>query len=266
MKKVGVTMRQTNARTLDGLKLSWDNLRAEAAREFVRFSLSQRMEHLLLMLSFTTLTITGVPQKFHDAAWADWAIAVMGGIEAVRQIHHLAAAMFILEGLYHAAFVFRSVVQKRQRPAMLPGPKDVRDVIHTLLYYVGFTRTQPRYDRFDFRQKFEYWGLIWGGVVMILTGLVMWFPVQATRLIPGELIPAAKAAHGGEALLALLTIVCWHFYWAHLNQHSMPFDMTIFTGKISERRMIEEHPLEYERLTGKPASELEREGRPAGIG
>ncbi len=259
-------MRQISVGTIDGLKLSLDSLRANATREFVRFSLGQRVEHLLLMLSFTTLTVTGVPQKFHEAVWADWAIAVMGGIEAVRQIHHLAAAIFILEGLYHAAYVFRSVVLRRRRAAMLPGLRDVRDVIHTLLYYVGFTRSQPRFDRFDFRQKFEYWGLIWGGVVMVLTGLVMWFPVQATRFIPGELVPAAKAAHGGEALLALLTIVCWHFYWAHLNHHSMPFDMTIFTGKISERRMLEEHPLEYERLTGKPTGTAEHDGRPVGIG
>lgn len=237
-----------------------------AGREFVRFSLGQRLEHLLLMISFTTLMVTGIPQKYHEAGWADWAIGVMGGIEAVRDIHHFAAAVFILEGVYHVAVVAYGLLAKRARPSMLPSPKDVRDAIHMVLYFVGVTKSLPRFDRFDFRQKFEYWGVIWGGVVMILTGIVMWFPVQATALIPGEFIPAAKAAHGGEALLALLVIVTWHFYGAHFSEHAIPFDKSIFTGKISARRMAEEHPLEFERLTGKPAAAAHEEERtPVGI-
>lgn len=224
-----------------------------AGEEFVRFTLSQRLEHLLLIVSFTVLTVTGVPQKFHEAGWADWSMNLVGGIDAVRSIHHVAAILFILEGLYHAAYVVNAVLLRHGRPSMLPGLKDVRDAIHMVLYFLGFAKTQPRFDRFDFRQKFEYWGVVWGGVVMIATGLIMWFPVVATKLLPGEFVPAARAAHGGEALLALLVIVIWHFYSAFFSQQALPFDKSIFTGKISAERMAEEHPLEYERLVGKPA-------------
>jgi hypothetical protein len=91
---------------------------------------------------------------------------------------------------------------------------------------------------------------------MIITGFVMWFPVQSTQFMPGELIPAAKAAHGGEAVLALLVIVTWHFYGAHFSQHTMPFDKSIFTGKVSAKRMAEEHPVELERMTGRSADEI----------
>ncbi|MHB1133279.1 MAG: formate dehydrogenase subunit gamma [Chloroflexota bacterium] len=222
-------------------------------REFLRFSLSQRAEHALLIVSFTMLSLTGIPQKFHTAPWAEYVMGAMGGIETVRQLHHLFAALFLLESLYHVGYVAFLLLAKRRATAMLPGFGDLREAVHLVLHYVGIARTRPRHDRFDFRQKFEYWGIIWGGAVMILTGIVIWFPLQATQILPGQLIPAAKAAHGGEALLAVLTIITWHMYGAHLTSHAFPFDKAIFTGKISAERMLEEHPREYERLVGHPA-------------
>lgn len=229
---------------------------AASPTEFVRFNLSQRAEHLLMIISFTTLMVTGVPQKFHESAWAISMMGLMGGIEMVRSIHHITAVVFVLEGVYHVLYLGYALFVRRVRASMLPVPKDVRDVIHIMLYFVGLTKTQPKYDRYDFRQKFEYWGVVWGSAVMIITGVVMWFPVQSTQVIPGELIPAAKAAHGGEALLALLVIVIWHFYGAHLNEHVIPFDKSIFTGIVSQERMAAEHPMEYERVTGKSADDV----------
>lgn len=220
---------------------------------FVRFALSQRIEHALLMVSFTMLSLTGIPQKFHTASWADWIMAAMGGIEVVRQLHHLFAAMFIAEGVYHVVRVAYVLFGKRAAPAMLPGFNDVREALHLVFHYVGLSRTKPRHDRYDFRQKFEYWGIIWGGLVMILSGLVIWFPLQATQWLPGQLVPGAKAAHGGEALLAVLVIGTWHLYGAHLSSSAFPLDKSIFTGRISRERMLEEHPSEYELLTGRPA-------------
>jgi formate dehydrogenase subunit gamma len=86
---------------------------------------------------------------------------------------------------------------------------------------------------------------------MIATGLILVFPAQATMFLPGEFVPAARDAHGGEALLALMVIIIWHLYNAHLSPHVFPIDTTIFTGKLSEKRMKEEHPLELERLLAK---------------
>ncbi|MHB9090033.1 MAG: hypothetical protein ACYC7H_01315, partial [Chloroflexota bacterium] len=139
----------------------------DSVREFVRFTLSQRIEHLLLIVSFTVLMLTGVPQKYHEADWAEASIGLLGGIEVVRSVHHLAAAMFVIEGVYHVFALTYGLVLKRARPSMLPSPRDVQHAIHMVLYFLGFTKTQPRFDRFDFRQKFEYWGVVWGGAVMI---------------------------------------------------------------------------------------------------
>ncbi len=115
-------------------------------------------------------------------------------------------------------------------------------------YFVFARKERARFDRYDFRQKVEYLALIWGTFLMIATGLCMWFPIQVATYLPGELIPASKAAHGGEGLLAFASILLWHMYSAHLSPDVFPFDMTIFSGKISEERMRHEHPLELDRI------------------
>jgi formate dehydrogenase subunit gamma len=214
----------------------------------VRFTLTQRIEHVLLILSFTMLVLTGLPQKFAAAGWAQSMIWAFGGIDATRFIHRAVAILFVIEGAFHLGNVAWALVTRRARPTMLPTPHDVSDFFRQIGYYLGLAKTEPAYDRYDYRQKFEYWGVVWGGVVMVATGLVMAFPTRAAAIFPGEFIPAAKEAHGGEALLAFLVIVTWHLYGAHFNPHRFPADTTIFTGRISRHRMEVEHPLELARM------------------
>lgn len=220
-------------------------------REFVRFTLSQRIEHAIQILSFTVLVITGISQKFNTHPAAEWIILHLGGVEVVRTIHRSFGVLLIVESVFHVAVVAWAVLVHKQYGkiwAMVPNIKDARDAAQMILYFVGLRKERARFDRYDFRQKSEYLSLVWGTIVMVLTGLMMWFPVQTTHWMSGEMIPAAKAAHGGEGLLAFLAILIWHMYSAHLSPEVFPFDKTIFTGKISEERMIHEHPVEYERI------------------
>jgi len=217
---------------------------------FVRFSLRQRIEHASVMILFILLAVTGFPQKFSDAGWARGLLALMGGVEVARALHRFAGIAFSLLAAIHIGTAVVLVTTGKSRPSMIPGRKDFVDAIHTLRYYLGASDRQAKFDRFDYRQKFEYWGLLMGGLLMVATGFILYVPLVVTRFLPGVMIPVAKVAHSNEGLMAFLVVITWHIYNAHLNPDVFPFDFAIFTGKISRHRMESEHPLELDRLIG----------------
>ena len=142
---------------------------------------------------------------------------------------------------------------------MVPFPADLVEIFRSLLWYVGL-RERPRAPRFDYRQKFEFWGLLLGSVVMVVTGLILYFPLQTTRWLPGQFIPAAKTAHSYEALLALAVIVLWHLYATIFRPSVFPLDRAMLNGKIPLERLKEEHSLEYARLFPNEGQDLEDKG------
>ena len=237
---------------------------ARARQKYVtRFSMRQRCEHLLIMALFIVLALTGFPQKFYEMGWAQWLIPHLGGIDRVRWLHRLSGILFTLIALLHFGVVLSLAVMKRIELNMVPTKKDFRDAIITLRYYLGFSEEQARFERYDYRQKFEYWGLVLGGNLMIVTGFILYFPTFWTGFLPGEVIPAANVAHSSEGLLAFLVVIIWHIYNAHLNPDVFPFDASIFTGSISEERVEKEHPVEDARLIAKKkerAAEEAKEG------
>jgi formate dehydrogenase gamma subunit len=207
---------------------------------YARFSTLQRIEHAILLASFTTLSVTGLPQKYADSGWGSAMIAWMGGIESVRQIHHIAAILLMLATIYHGAAVTHKIWVQRVRLTMLPSFQDLKDGFQAMFYNVGLAKNPPQMGRYTFGEKAEYWAVIWGTVIMVITGFMLWNPIVTATLLPGQVIPAAKAAHGGEALLAILSILTWHMY----NVHVKLFNKSMFTGQISRHEMEEEHPLE----------------------
>jgi cytochrome b subunit of formate dehydrogenase len=213
--------------------------RTQSARpaEYHRFDLWQRIDHILLLTSFTVLGITGIPQMFSVHPWATWMILAMGGIETVRIVHRVAATVLMLGAIYHGGLVTYKVFVRRVRLTMLPGWQDVKDAFQAFSYNLGLYKHEPRMGQYNFAEKAEYWAVIWGSAVMIITGFMLWNPITTTLFLPGEIIPAAKAAHGGEALLAVLSIVTWHFYHVHIKR----FNKSMFTGNLSREEMEEEH-------------------------
>ena len=214
----------------------------------VRFGLWQRLEHWLLAFVFLSLVATGLPQKYNEADASVWMINALGGIDNARFLHRVLACTFAGESLVHVAAMVVSVARRRFRPTMVVTLQDFRDAFNMLRYSLGMVPQRPEFDRYDYRQKFEYWGIVFGAIMMIATGLTLWFPTYVTRLLPGQLVPAAKEMHSGEALLALLVIVIWHFYDVIFSPAVFPLDTGMITGVISRERMHEEHAREYTRL------------------
>jgi cytochrome b subunit of formate dehydrogenase len=213
---------------------------------YQRFSRSDRAQHLIMLVSFLVLTLTGLPQKYIylNARWLDALMDAMGGIETVRIIHRVAATVLMVVTGLHLLDVARRVYVLRARLSMLPGYRDVLDALQAVRYNLGLAQERPRMDRYTWEEKVEYWSLIWGTIVMIATGFMLWNPVATARFLPGEFIPAAQVVHGGEALLAILAVLVWHFYSVHLRH----FNRSMFTGEMSEHEMEAEHPLELERI------------------
>ena len=210
------------------------------SRTYVRFALAQRVEHLLMLLSFGTLGLTGLPQKFASHPLSISFINFVGGIDNLRAIHHVAATVMMLGMIYHIMLVGYKIFVERPRMTMLPVFQDAKDALTAFLYNLGFKKSRPQMGRYTFEEKAEYWAFVWGAIVMGLTGFLMWNPITAAKFLPGEFIPAAKAAHGGEALLAIMAIIVWHMYGVHLKR----FNKAMWTGRLTEEEMLHEHPLE----------------------
>ncbi|MCK4741309.1 MAG: cytochrome b/b6 domain-containing protein [Anaerolineales bacterium] len=213
---------------------------SEKRSGYLRFAIPERIEHWLFVTSFATLAMTGLAQKFASLGIAQGIVILLGGIETVRIIHRVAAITMMLETIYHIGIVGYKVYVHRSPMNMLPSLIDIRAAWKALLYNLGFVKERVQQGRYTFEEKAEYWAVVWGTVVMAITGFTMWNPIATTSFLPGQYVPAAKAAHGAEAMLAVLAIIVWHFYHVHLRR----FNTSMLVGYLDEQEMLEEHALE----------------------
>ena len=223
-----------------------------------RFGPHRLAEHWIAVVTFVALVLTGFPQKFYEAEWAQWIITVLGGLPTTRLIHRIAGWVFTFHAVVHILAVVVGLLTGRMRMTLFPTTSDLRDLWHTLAYDLGFRKDLPALPKFDYRQKFEYVGLVLGGLVMVASGLILLEPGIAASFLPGEVIPAARVAHSNEALLALLVLLIWHIYGAVLSPSVFPLDKVILTGRMTAEELHHEHGKEYAALFGDtPLEELE---------
>jgi formate dehydrogenase subunit gamma len=232
---------------------------AAGNRYVQRFSPYRIIEHWCVAVVFIVLVATGLSQKFYEFEISQWFVITLGGIDVVRLVHRINGVVFTLLIAQHVIVASYGVLFRKWRPSILISKKDLEDVIDNLKFYFGLTNRPARCDRYDYKQKFEYWGILAGGIIMIATGLTLWFPILVARFLPGAVIPAAKALHSNVATMIFLIIAIWHIYNSIFSPEVFPLDTVIFTGKIPLERMKREHPEEYERLFGVPPEEGERE-------
>ncbi len=228
--------------------------RAGGKRMIRRFSRWRIFEHWGIVLSTLILFATGLSQRFWHLDFSQWLILQMGGIDNVRWIHRYTGVLFSLGLILNVVVAVAGVVRGKWTLSMFITRKDFTDAIENMKYYFGLDDHPAKCDRYDYMEKFEYWTILMGGFLMILTGTVLWFPILVTKILPGEIIPAAKALHSNEALLIFLINALWHIINAVFSPEVFPLDTSMFTGYISRERMAREHPIELARIEeGDPA-------------
>jgi len=224
-------------------------------RWFQRINLSVRLQHMLMFVSVVFLILTGLPLKFPDIPLFQSVMQAFGGISNSTFIHRIAACGLITVGVWHLIYIsfFRS--GRRDFMLMLPSWKDVTDFGQMMGYYFGRKSERPKFGRFSYVEKFDYWAVYWGCVIMIGTGILLWSPDFTFSYFPKYLYDIAKEVHSDEALLATLAIVIWHFYNVHFNPSKFPGSLLWLHGRISEHEIKEEHPLEYEEIIAREKAE-----------
>ena len=216
-------------------------------RWFTRMTASERWQHGLLFVSFIVLAYTGFALKFPDVWLFGWFVALEHGYALRAWIHRGAGVVLILGGLWHLGYL-PTRQGRAYLLAMLPRYQDVKEAILNVLCLVGLRGENPRFDRFSYIEKVEYWAVIWGSGVMITTGLMLWFENLTLRFFPLWVVDLVTIIHYYEAWLATLAILIWHFYFVIFNPDVYPMNWSWLTGEISEDVLRHEHPREYERL------------------
>ncbi len=208
-----------------------------------RMTVNQRWQHLILLSSFIVLVITGFALKFPDT----WFAHTLGMGENLRGIiHRIAGVVLIGAGIYHVFYLAIAREGRRLLRDIAPRPKDAFDALATMRYYLGLSGEKPKFGRFNYAEKAEYWALVWGTALMGLTGIMIWAKVWVGDLLARWWVDVATAVHFYEAILATLAIIVWHFYQVFFDPDVYPMNWAWWDGKMPVEQYRHEHELDAE--------------------
>lgn len=215
---------------------------------YKRWDMHQRIQHWIVISSFTMLSITGIPIKFAYEAWAQSYARIFGSFEVLYGIHKIGAAMLMILAVYHVMYLIIKAVQGKLRWSMFPIIKDFKDFAQNISYYLGLSKERPLFKKYSYKEKMDYWAVYWGSPIMIFSGLLIWFPGYAASKTPKWVIDSSHFFHQDEGMLAILFIFSIHFYNVHFSPDFFPMNYTWLTGKVSKEVMEHEYPLELDRI------------------
>ncbi len=205
-----------------------------------RMNANELWQHTLLMLSFIVLVVTGFSLRFDQAWITRFFFGWEGGFKLRGTIHRVASVVLIVTTIWHVIYLF-SRRGRRFFVDMWPRLGDFRDFIQKILFNLGLSKKEPRFGRFSYIEKAEYWALIWGNAVMIVTGILLWFDNYFVRIFPKGVLDVSLVIHYYEAILASLAILIWHLYSTVFNPRVYPMNPSWLTGKMPEDMFIHEH-------------------------
>ncbi len=223
--------------------------------EYRRFKPIQSWMHVMIVVSFLGLALTGMTLKFSYLGWAQFISEVLGGFESAGYIHRICAIITFAYFGMHLYDLINSARKSKKtlkeflasQKSMIPSKTDLNELIGTLKWFLGMG-PRPRYGRWTYWEKFDYFAVFWGVAIIGTTGLMLWFPEFFTRFLPGWIINVATIVHSDEALLATGFIFTVHFFNTHFRPDKFPMDTVIFTGRIPVKELQQDRPREYEEL------------------
>jgi len=236
-------------------------------RRYVRrFGPFERLQHVALFVAFLGLAATGLPLLFSDAVWARPLAQLVGGFGVTSVLHRIFATLLIAIFAIHVAWIGLRLFRGERgllwgATSLVPQPRDLVDLYHHVRWFLR-RGEKPAFDRYAYWEKFDYWAVFWGMLIIGSSGLMLWFPEFFARFLPGWVFNVALLVHGEEALLAVGFIVTIHFFNSHMRPGKFPMDMVMFTGVVPERDYARERPLEYARLKFTGALESRLAGPP----
>jgi cytochrome b subunit of formate dehydrogenase len=229
------------------------------ARTVMRFDIHQRIQHWFMLSGVILLAITGWPLRGAGVGAVEFAqrvessrkfLALFGGPHGAGIAHRVGAVLIIISGVYHLLYL-TFLAKKRMLPlSMAPNLKDAFDIRDNLLFMLGLSKERPRFERYNYLEKFDYWAVFWGIIMMVGSGFIFWYPVQFARFLPTWVLASAQIIHGEEATLAAIFLFVVHFYNVHLKPSIFPMNWAWLNGQTTLEYMKDEHPAEYERVFG----------------
>jgi cytochrome b subunit of formate dehydrogenase len=221
-------------------------------RLYLRMTLNERLQHGTLVVSFIVLVVTGFMLRYPEAWWVVGLRNLDGNLFELRGLaHRIAGVVMCLSGLWHLGYLTLTQAGRTVFNDIRPRWKDFSDMKGVLMYNLGLARTKPLFGRFSYIEKLEYWALLWGSIVMGVTGYLLWFENTTIGLLTKLGFDISRTVHFYEAILATLAIIVWHFYFVIFNPDVYPMNLAWLTGRMTEEEMAHEHPLELERLQKK---------------
>ncbi|MFT3783749.1 MAG: cytochrome c3 family protein [Nibricoccus sp.] len=218
-------------------------------RLYIRMTLNERLQHAALVISFVLLVITGFMLRYPEA-W--WVVTIRNlsarAFEWRGLIHRVAGVAILAAGIWHVAYLAFTKPGRSLLRDLLPQKRDFVDPFLVLKYNLGLSKTKPEFPRFCYIEKAEYWALVWGTILMGVTGMILWFENTSMGLFTKLGFDISHTIHFYEAILATLAIIVWHFYFVLFNPDIYPMNLAWLTGHVSEREMLEDHPLELKRI------------------
>ncbi len=237
-------------------------------KKYLRMTLNERIQHLNLAVNFTLLVVTGFALSFPTAFWVSPITDVPMGMTFRGFLHRLCGIALLFLSGYHILYLAFTERGREIAKDMIPGLKDAKDLWETLMnnLYINWPARLIKMPRFNFREKLEYLGLIWGTIVMTVTGFILWFKTDWLQFFPMWTWDVARAIHFYEAILATLTIIVWHFYSVVFNPDIYPMSWAWITGDLTEHEMEEEHGMELEKIRALQGGELKEFDEAAAVG